>query len=782
MEHEHKCQAHGENPVMCSCSHNPGGECHCPPNECKCDQEHHLSGRTQVGHACCQTGAPHDHDVHSGHAGHEGHEGHEGHSGHEGHEGHSSHEGHTGHDHSHHDPKIFQRQFWFSLILTIPTVLYSTGFQELLHFAMPVFPFSQYLPAALGLVLLFTGGRVFLKSGLTELRSRKPGMMSLISLALVVAFGYSTFLTIAQLLNLGFAGMDFWWEGAALVTIMLLGHWIEMSSVMKAQNAVGELAQLIPDTAELVVEGIASRVPVSSLKVGDVVLVRPGGNFPADGVVESGKSKVNQAMLTGESDVVAKEPGSQVFGGTLNAFAPRGSIAELLNDDSHDGHDRQILGALEVRLTAVGDSSVISNIMRLVAQAQASKSQTQRLADRAAGWLFYAALGSAALTAIFWSLAGHASPNFVLERVVTVLVIACPHALGLAIPLVTAITTDLAARNGVLIRNRIAFESTRKIDIFWFDKTGTLTTGERGFVSAHITRRGGLEDIDELIAVAAGLEVGSEHSLATAIVAEAAKRGIEPVEVKDVMTNPGIGVNGRVGEFRVFAGGPALLTKQKIDIDVQDLVVADAANTAGYTVVYVVRDTLLLGFVAIGDVMRPTSAQAVAQLQAMGKTVAILSGDAHGVVNAVAKELGINDVYAEVLPHQKAEVVSGLQAKGNTVAMIGDGINDAPALSQADVGIAIGTGTAVAVESADIVLVSDDPVSVAKAVSLAKRSYTKMVQNLWWGAGYNLVAIPLAAGVLNSLGFVLSPAVGAVLMSLSTIIVAANAQLLRRQR
>jgi Cu2+-exporting ATPase len=734
-----------------------------------------------------------EHEMHHMQEGHEmtdhepqiAYQGHDSHAGHEGHEGHFGHEGHQGRDHSHHDPKVFQRQFWFALVLTIPTTLYSTGFQDLLHFSMPAFPFSQYLPALLGLVLLATGGRVFIRSGLAELRSRKPGMMSLISLALVVAFGYSTFLTIAQLLNLGFAGMDFWWEGAALVTIMLLGHWIEMSSVMKAQNAVGELAQLIPDTAELVVNGIASRVPVATLKAGDLVLVRPGASFPADGVVESGKSKVNQAMLTGESDVVAKEPGSQVFGGTLNAFAPSGSIAELLNHDSHDGnsgHDMQILGALEVRLTAVGEASVISNIMRLVAQAQASKSQTQRLADRAAGWLFYAALGAAAFTAIFWSLAGHASPNFILERVVTVLVIACPHALGLAIPLVTAITTDLAARNGVLIRNRIAFESTRKIDIFLFDKTGTLTTGERGFVSAHITRKGGLEDIDELIAVAAGLEVGSEHSLANAILAEAAKRGIEPVEVKDVMTNPGIGVNGRVGEFRVFAGGPALLTKQKIDIDVQDLVVADAANTAGYTVVYVVRDTLLLGFVAIGDVMRSTSAQAVEMLQAMGKTVAILSGDAHGVVNAVAKELGITDVYAEVLPHQKAEVVSALQAKGKTVAMIGDGINDAPALSQADVGIAIGTGTAVAVESADIVLVSDDPVSVAKAVWLARRSYAKMVQNLWWGAGYNILAIPLAAGVLNSLGFVLSPAMGAVLMSLSTIIVAANAQLLRRQR
>ncbi len=706
------------------------------------------------------------------------------------HETHHMHEGHgmtglqeqSAHLSQNHNPRTFRGQFWFSLILTIPTMLYSSGFQDLLHFAMPEFPFSGYLPAVLGLVLLSTGGWVFIRSGLAELRSRKPGMMALISLALTVAFGYSAFITIGQLLNLGFAGMDFWWEAAALVSIMLLGHWIEMSAIMKAQHSVDELAYLIPDNAELIEGGAARIVPVSSLKVGDLVLVRPGSHFPADGIVEAGRSKANQAMLTGESDVVAKEPGSQVFGGTLNAIAPRGPIAALLDDDSHDGHDLEVLGALEVRLTGVGDQTVIGNIFYLVEQARASKSKAQSLADRAAGWLFYAALAAAASTAIFWTLLGHASPNFILERVVTVLVIACPHALGLAIPLVSAITTEQAARSGLLIRNRVAFESLRKIDILLFDKTGTLTTGERGFVSAHITRKGGLEDIDELLSVAAGLEVGSEHSLATAIVAEATKRGIEPVEVKDVMTNPGIGVNGRVGEFRVFAGGPALLTNQKIDIDVQDLVVADAANTAGYTVVYVVRDTLLLGFVAIGDVLRPTSEQAVSQLRSMGKKVAILSGDAHGVVNAVAKELGINDVYAEVLPHQKAEVVSNLQAKGKTIAMIGDGINDAPALSQADVGIAIGTGTAVAVESADIVLVSDDPVSVAKAVSLAKRSYAKMVQNLWWGAGYNLLAIPLAAGVLNSLGFVLSPAIGAVLMSLSTIIVAANAQLLRRQR
>jgi Cu2+-exporting ATPase len=678
--------------------------------------------------------------------------------------------------HQHHDPNAFKRQFWLALALTIPVIAFAPIWQEWLHFSL-VFPGSSFVSPVFGTALLATGGRVFLTSGWQEIKHRKPGMMALIALALVVSYGYSLFLLVAQLANLGFAGMDFWWELAALICIMLLGHWIEMASVMKAQNAVGELAKLIPDYTEVVADGVVIKVPVGRLQVGDVVLVRAGASVPADGRIVAGSSQLNESMLTGESRPVHKAVGDSVIAGTINAApttAATPSVVELLA-----AADSTELGALRVEVTAVGAESVISGIMKLVADAQASKSQTQRLADRAAGWLFYAAIAAAALTALSWSLIGGQTPSFILERVVTVLVIACPHALGLAIPLVTAITTDNAARNGVLIRNRIAFEAARKVDVVLFDKTGTLTTGERGYVASRVTRRGGLESEDELLAVAAGLETGSEHSIALAITTEAAKRGIEAVEVKDIMTIPGIGVSGRFLEFRLSAGGPGLLTRQKIDIDVQDLYAADAMNSDGNTVVYVVRDDILLGFIAVGDVTRDSSADAVWELKQLGKKVAMLTGDAHGVANAVAKQLEIDEIYAEVLPQNKAELVQKLQAEGRTVAMVGDGINDAPALAQADIGIAIGSGTDVAVESADIVLVSDNPEAVAKALRLSRRSYSKMLQNLWWGAGYNIVAIPLAAGVLAPIGLLLSPAVGAILMSLSTIIVAANAQTLR---
>jgi len=756
--HDHAAmEMHTESrPIVNDCKMHPYQQCSCPP-------EHrfgHIPSEAELA-AYLAANA-------SELAGHEMHD-----HAHMEHSGHAGHEGHAGHD-----PRIFKRQFWLALVLTIPTIVLSPMWMEWFHYSIS-FPLENFVPALFGTALLATGGRVFLTSGWQEVKSRKPGMMALIALALVVAFGYSLFLLVAQVLHLGFVGMDFWWELAALITIMLLGHWIEMSSVMRAQNAVGELAKLIPDVVEVLEDGVPIKTSAKTLEVGDVVLVRTGYSIPADGVIIAGNSRVNEAMLTGESAAVHKGPGDQVFGGTINAVSGRAQV--IVTAPLGDDEFTLPLGALTVRVTAVGEQSVISNIMRMVAEAQKSKSQTQRLADRAAGWLFYAALAVAAVTALVWTLMGHQSPSFILERVVTVLVIACPHALGLAIPLVTAITTDNAARNGVLIRNRIAFEATRNVDVVLFDKTGTLTTGERGFVSAHITRNGGVANEDELIAVAAGAERESEHSLAGAILAEAKKRDIAPIDLKDLMTIPGIGVSGRFEEYRVSVGGPALLTKNRIDIDVQDLYAADAANSAGYTVVYVVRDTLLLGFIAVGDVIRPTSADAVWELQQLDKKVALLTGDAHGVARAVAEKLHIDETYAEVLPAQKAEAVAALQAKGRVVAMVGDGINDAPALSQADVGIAIGSGTDVAVEAADIVLISSDPESVAKAIRLAKRSYAKMVQNLWWGAGYNLVAIPLAAGVLQPIGIVLSPAVGAILMSLSTVIVAANAQLLRRK-
>lgn len=663
--------------------------------------------------------------------------------------------------HNNHHAQVFKKQFLIALALTVPTLIWSSMTQDVLNFTAPEFPGSNLVSAVLGTILLFTCGRVFLTSGFKEIKARRPGMMALLAMALTVAFGYSAFLTVAQLAGLGFSGMDFWWELSALVTIMLLGHWLEMSSISRAKDAMGDLANLLPDFAIIKEKRVERRVPVSELKVGQMLVVRPGSVIPADGFVIAGHSFVNESMITGEFNPVEKHQDDHVFAGSINAVG-----MELG------------LGEIAVRITAVGDSSVVGTIGKLVSQAQASKSKTQLLADKAAGWLFYASLFAAFLTALLWPLVGHAQPSFVLERVVTVLVIACPHALGLAVPLVSSITTAKAARNGILIRDRIAFESVRKVDVVLFDKTGTLTTGNRGVIGSHITRRGALEDLDELIAVAAGLEQGSEHPIGRAILAEAAKRKIKPLDIKDIMTTPGVGVSGRFDEYRLFAGGPALLTKNRIDIEVQDLMAADAANSAGQTVIYIVRDTVLLGFVTLGDQLRETSQDAVYDLQRMGKRVAMLTGDAHGVANAVAAQLGIDEVYAEVLPHQKAEVVANLQAGGATVAVVGDGVNDAPALAQANVGIAIGSGTNVAVESAGVVLISDDPMSVLSAITLARKSYSKMVQNLLWGAGYNLIAIPLAAGAFA--GLTLTPAVGAVLMSLSTIIVAANAQLLRR--
>ena len=757
---EHHCEHHGDNPPMCSCDHNPGGECHCPPNECKCDQEHHLIGETQEGHNCCATDGKHDlpsaaHD----HASHD-HTDHAMH-GHD-HTGHAGHEGHDGHDHSHHDPGMFKKQFWMALALTVPTMVFSHSVQMLFG-VMWSFPFMDLIPAVFGAVLFFTGGRVFLTTGWQEIKAKRPGMMALIALALVVAFGYSLFITVATLANLGWHGMDFWWELAALVTIMLLGHWIEMSSVMKASDAVGALAKLLPATADLLDAGVTRSVSLAMLKVGDLVLVRPGAAVPADGEVVDGASKVNESMITGESAAVAKQPGSLVIAGTINA------TNDVLGE-----------GALTVRVTAVGDDTALAGIMRLVREAQASKSKTQVLADKAAGWLFYAALGSAIITAVVWSLLGTQSPDFVLERIVTVLVIACPHALGLAIPLVNSIVTAKAASQGILIRDRRAFEEARRVDVVLFDKTGTLTTGQRGFVAAHLAHQSSLRSTDELVALAAGIEQFSEHSIGRAIVAEAQKRRVEIASASDFRTVPGQGVSGIIDARNVLVGGPVLLTSRNVEIHVSDLVKADAANNAGNTVVYVVLEGQMLGYIELGDVIRETSEQAVLALRIMRKRVGMLTGDAQGVASSIGKQLGIGEVFAEVLPHQKADLVKRLQLDRSRVAMVGDGVNDAPALAQANVGIAIGAGTDVAIESAGLILISDDPTAVPQAIDLSRRSYSKMIQNLIWGAGYNVLAIPLAAGAFMPLGLVLSPALGAVLMSLSTIIVAANAQLLRR--
>ena len=712
--------------VVNDCVHHPYEACDCPPE--------HRTASVHEGH---DHGESHDHSSHDGHD-------------------------HSHHDHSHHDPAAFKKQFWLALGLTIPTLVFSHTVQSLFGVHLD-FAFSYLIPALFGSVLFFTGGRVFIKSGWQELKAKRPGMMALIALALVVAFGYSLFITIATAANIGWTGMDFWWELAALITIMLLGHWIEMSSVMKASDAVGALASLLPAEADLLDNGVSRKVSLSELKVGDLILVRPGAAVPADGEVVEGSSKLNESMITGESAPVQKDPGSQVVAGTINA------TSDVLGE-----------GALTVRVTAIGEDTMLAGIVRLVREAQASKSKTQVLADKAAGWLFYAALLSAAITAIVWVDVGGQTPDFILERIVTVLVIACPHALGLAIPLVNAITTSNAASQGILIRDRRQFEEARRVDVVLFDKTGTLTTGQRGFIAAHLAHQSPLRSADDLMAIAGGLEQFSEHSIGHAIVAEAQRRRVELIPTTDFRTVPGQGVAGVQEAKSVLVGGPVLLTGRNIDVHVSDLVKADAANHAGNTVVYVVLEGQLLGYIELGDVIRETSDQAVHALRLMRKRVGLITGDAQGVATAVAKQLSIGEVFAEVLPHQKADLVRRVQLDRSKVAMVGDGVNDAPALAQADVGVAIGAGTDVAIESAGVILISSDPTAVPQMIDLSKRSYVKMVQNLIWGAGYNVIAIPLAAGALMPIGLVLSPALGAVLMSLSTIIVAANAQLLRR--
>ena len=675
----------------------------------------------------------HDHHDHSTHE-HAGHE----HAGHE----------HGGHDHSAHDPGQFRRLFWVSLALTIPTMVFSTGLQGILGLPGPRFEFSQYIPAAFGLALFVYGGRVFLRGAVGELRARQPGMMTLIALAIVVAFGYSLAVT------LGFPGMDFWWELATLITIMLLGHWIEMSAVMGAQNALGELAELIPDQADVVHGEHVMTMPVASLSVGDRVLVRPGQTVPVDGTVIEGESHVDEALLTGESAAVAKAPGAAVVAGSLNAE-----------------------GALTVEVTKTGGDTAIAGIMKLVADAQASKGRTQIFADRAAGWLFYVALGAAVLTLGAWLILEPGDPAFVIERVVTVLVIACPHALGLAIPLVAQLTTAIGARRGILVRSRLALEAARSVQVVVFDKTGTLTEGRQG-VTDVVAAPG--VDADAALALAAAVEKRSEHPIGRAIVAHAQQRGLTLARTARFTALPGQGASARVGEAEVVVGSPRLVIERGIMLDPELVNAKRDLDGRGAIVVAVIVDDTVQALVALADVVREQSREAVAGLQARGVRVAMLTGDGQAVAHHVAAELGITEVFAEVLPHQKDSVVRELQQGGTVVAMVGDGVNDAPAIARADVGIAIGAGTDVAIESAGIVLASDDPRGVLQTIALSRASQRKMSQNLSWATGYNVVGLPLAAGVLYGAGILLSPALGAAFMSISTIVVALNAQLLRR--
>lgn len=657
---------------------------------------------------------------------------------------------HDGHDkHTGHSPNMFKQKFWWSLALTVPVLLFSNSIQTWFHYDLS-FPGSQFIPAIFGLILFWYGGMVFLRSAKVEIEGRQPGMMTLISMAITVAFGYSLAITLGLV-----DGMDFWWELATLITIMIFGHWMEMASVQNAQGALKELAKLLPDEAELVTKDGTKVIPVNELKVGDNVLVRPGAKVPIDGVVTKGQSDVNESMLTGESKSVKKTVKSQLVGGTINGS-----------------------GSLTMRITKIGDDTALAGIMKLVAEAQSSKSKTQVLADRAAFYLTFIAIGAALLTLLGWTFLGNESANFILSRVVTVLIIACPHALGLAIPLVTAISTTLAARNGLLIRQRMALEAARNIDVVLFDKTGTLTKGEQGVTDIWTT--GDYKETD-ILHLAASLEQQSEHVVGKGIVAKAKEQKVELDEVADFTALPGLGVKG------VLHGSETYVAASRRYIDENNLTVpkeiaADTKQAAkdGKTEVYLLKDDSVIGALALADQIREESREAISELKSMGIASAMITGDSKDVAAYVARELQLDTYFAEVRPEDKSTKVSELQANGKRVAMVGDGVNDAPALTQADIGIAIGAGTDVAIESAGIVLASSDPRGVVKIVKLSRATYRKMQQNLAWATGYNALAIPLAAGVAAGAGFILSPAIGAVLMSLSTVVVALNAQTLRK--
>jgi Cu2+-exporting ATPase len=672
------------------------------------------------------------------------------HAGHEAGDGHGPHAEHGTRDehdaHAGHSVAMFRTKFWLSLALTIPTLIWGHMLAPLLGLHAPAFPGSHWIAPIFGTAVFLYGGRVFLRGAWGELGRRLPGMMTLISLAIGVAFLFSLAVT------LGFPGVPLWEELATLITIMLLGHWIEMKSIAQAQGALKELAKLLPDTATRIVGDDTEDVPVDQLRDGDLVLVRPGASVPADGIVKEGKSAVNEAMITGESRPVEKREGASVIAGTVNGS-----------------------GSLRVGVTKTGERTALAGIMRLVGEAQRSRSRAQGLADRAALWLTLIALGAGIATLVAWLTLG-AEIAFAIERLVSVLVVACPHALGLAIPLVIAISTTLAAQGGLLVRDRRGLEEARELDVVVFDKTGTLTRAEFRVVS--VTAVG--IDPDEALALAASVESDSEHTIAQGIAQSAKEKGLEVPRAAGFEAIPGKGVRAQVDDRELSVGGPALLRAAGVALPSELAAASETADRAGHTVVFLLEGDQALAAFAVADAIRPESKEAVQRLHDQGIEVAMLTGDSQAVAESVAAELGIDTVFAQVLPEQKVEKVRELQSGGRRVAMVGDGVNDAPALLTADVGIAIGAGTDVAVEAGDIVLVRSDPRDVARAIALSKASYRKMIQNLGWAAGYNVVAIPLAAGVLAGQGILLHPAVAAILMSASTVIVAINAQLLRR--
>lgn len=627
-------------------------------------------------------------------------------------------EHHTHNKHTGHNTVDFLKKFWISLVVSIPIFFYSEMAMMVLGIRGPEFPGVRLLMLALGSIVFFYCGWVFLASAYRELRKRLPGMMTLISIAIITAYLYSIFSILSD------SEHDLLFELSSLIAIMLLGHWIEMKSVQGAQGALKELAKLMPDTAERLRDGKTETVRITELREGDIVLVKPGATIPADGEVIDGRSEVNEAIITGESKPVAKESGSSVIAGATNGD-----------------------GSLQVRVTHIGEKTFLAGVMRLVAEAEASKSRLQILSDRAAFLLTIVAVLAGSITFGAWVIA-EAGVLFATERLVAVLVIACPHALGLAVPLVAAISTTMAAQNGFLVKRRIALEAARAIDVVLFDKTGTLTKGEFGVVAAS----------DEALALAAAVEAHSEHPIGKAIVEEAMGRGLTIGEMKNFKAIIGAGVEAEVSGSRVFVGH------------------------RGGEKILVEKDGTEIGAIDVADTVRPEAREAVDALKKLGISVAMITGDSHEVAASVSRELGIDEYFARVKPGEKSDKVKLLQAKGKKVAMVGDGVNDAPALTQADLGIAIGAGTNVAIESAGIILVRNDPRDISKIIHLSKLTYAKMIQNLFWAAGYNIVAIPLAGGALYAYGILLEPAIAAVFMSLSTVVVAINALLLRRQK
>lgn len=646
---------------------------------------------------------------------------------------------------------MFLRKFWVSFVLSIFVVLYSDILQKLFSFTAREFFGSKYIPFIFGSIIFFYGGLIFLLSAWRELKAKLPGMMTLIALSISAAYFYSVFVTLYG------QGETLFWELSTLITIMLLGHWIEMKAVSGAQGALKELAKLIPDSAEIILQDKTKIIPISELKAGDIVLIRPGSRVPVDGIVVEGESYADESMITGESVPVPKKIKSEVIAGTINGD-----------------------GALKVNVSKIGENTFLAGVMRLVKEAQASKSRLQILSDKAAYYLTLIAITTGGITFIAWIFTPiGGGVGFAMERLVAVLVIACPHALGLAVPLVASISTTMAARNGFLVKKRLSLELARRINIALFDKTGTLTKGEYGVANIWVV---GVKDEKELLQLAASADSQSEHFISKAIVKKAKEAGAGLLPIFDFIRIPGKGVKGKINGKDVYVGGAAMLEDLNIKIPGNIKNEIEEENKNGKTIIFAMQGIELLGVFALSDIIREESRLAVSELKKLGVKVAMITGDSENVASWVAKELGIDEYFSKVLPQEKSEKVKILQSRGDVVAMIGDGINDAPALTQADVGIAIGAGTNVAIESSGIILVKNDPRDIARVIKLSRLTYKKMIQNLFWATGYNIIAIPLAAGILASYGILLQPAIAAIFMSASMVIVAINAVMLRNNK